>query len=117
MRQPLFELPMAKAFETALDNELDGSTAPQIMERAADRYADLHAERKRYGNRAMAKHLEESLLPGIAFYQALLEDPDTQQRSMDLVEESFGEWAASKRKALEPLARRPLFYCGSRPRR
>jgi hypothetical protein len=118
MTQRFIELSMVKAFQIALDNELggsragepDGVTAREIMDKAADRYDDLYAERRRYDNRALAKHLEESILPGIALYQALLDDPDTQQRSMDLVEVSFGEWAASRRKALEPLARRPLFY-------
>lgn len=118
--------PIAKAFEIGLGNELgkpkasepdgvtasepDGVTAREIMNKAADRYDDLYAERKRYDNRALAKHLEESILPGIALYQALLADPDTQQRSMDLVEAAFGEWAASRRKALEPLARHSIFY-------
>ena len=134
MTQAFIELSMAKAFQAALDNELggskasepdgvtasepdgvtasepDGVTARKIMDKAADRYDDLYAERKRYENRALAKHLEESILPGIALYQALLDDPETQQRSMDLVEAAFGEWAAARRKALEPLARRPLFY-------
>ena len=54
--------------------------------------------------------VEAGILPGIALYQTLLEDPETQQRSMDLVEAAFGEWAASRRKALEPLARRSIFY-------
>jgi hypothetical protein len=102
--------PMTKAFERALDNQLGRAKANEITEKAADRYADLHAERKRFDNRALAKHLEESILPGIALYQTLLHDPEIQQSSMDLVEAAFGEWAASRRKALEPLARRSIFY-------
>jgi hypothetical protein len=110
MTRSLVELPMAGAFENALSNELDGARAGEIVLKAGERYNDLYAERKRYDNRALAKHLEESILPGIALYQTLLDNPDTQQRSMDLVEAAFGEWAASRRKALEPLARRSIFY-------
>ena len=110
MTKPLVELPMAGAFEMVLDNELGGPRAREVMQIAADRYDDLYAERKRYENGALAKHLVDSILPGIAFYQTLLEDPETQQRSMDLVEAAFGQWAASRRKALEPLARRSIFY-------
>ena len=110
MPQSSVEMPMAEAFERALGSELDGARASEIMHKAAERYDDLYAERKRYENRALAKHLEESILPGIALYQTLLDDPDTQQTSMDLVEVAFGEWAASRRKALEPLARRSIFY-------
>jgi hypothetical protein len=110
MTESSVEMPMAEAFKRALGSELDGARASEIVHKAAERYGDLYAERKRYDNRALAKHLEESILPGIALYQTLLHDPDTQQRSMDLVEAAFGEWAASRRKALEPLARRSIFY-------
>jgi hypothetical protein len=110
MTKPFAELPMARAFEAVLGSELGGPKARELVQKAADRYDDLHAERERYENAALARHLQESILPGIALYQTLLEDPDTQQRSMDLVEAAFGEWAASRRKALEPLARRAIFY-------
>jgi len=110
MTQRFTELPMVKAFEIALERELGGSKASKIMTAAVERYGDLYAERRRYDNSALAKHLQHSILPGIALYQALLDDPSTQQRSMDLVEAAFGEWAASRRRALQPLARRSIFY-------
>ena len=93
MPQSLAEMPMAEAFERALGSELDGARASEIMQETAERYDDLYAERKRYDNRALAKHLEESILPGIALYQILLDDPDTQQASMDLVEAALTEGA------------------------
>ena len=64
MNQSSMKLPKASEFERALARELDeakanepdGATAREIVRRAADRYNDLHAERKRYENRALEHH-------------------------------------------------------------
>ena len=40
-------------------------------------------------------------------HRALLEDPGTQQRSMDLVEAAFAEWAAPNRRFMEGLGWNP----------
>ena len=110
MNQSVVDMPKAAEFERALASELDGVRASEIMHRAADRYADLHAERNRYDNRALAKHLEEGILPGIALYQTLQDDSDTQQQSLDLVEAALAEGAASRRRSMERLGRLPLYY-------
>ena len=110
MNQTSLKLPKAEILERALARELGGAKAREIVQDAADRYDDLYAERKKYENRALRQHLEENILPGIALYQALLDDPDTQQRSMDLVEAAFTEWAAPNRRFMERLGRLPFFY-------
>jgi hypothetical protein len=110
MDQSVAELPKAELLESALARELGGVKASEIVRRAADRYGDLYAERKQYENRALRQHLEGNILPGIALYQTLLDDPDTQQRSMDLAEAAFTAWAAPNRRFMERLGRLPFFY-------
>jgi hypothetical protein len=110
MTQAVIDMPLAETFTRALGRELDKDKAHQIVSKAGERYNDLYAERKRYDNRALRQHLEGNILPGIALYQTLLDDPDTQQRSMDLVRVAFGEWAIANRRPMERLGRLPIFY-------
>ena len=110
MNQSVVEMPKAAEFERALGRELDGVKASEIVSKAGDRYNDLYAGRKQYDNRALRQHLAEGILPGIALYQTLLEDPDTQQASLDLVEAALAEGAASSRRSMELLGRLPLYY-------
>jgi hypothetical protein len=110
MTQAVIDMPLAETFTRALGRELDKDKAHQIVSKAGERYNDLYAERKRYDNRALRQHLEGNILPGIALYQTLLDDPDTQQRSMDLVRAAFGEWAIANRRPMERLGRLPIFY-------
>jgi hypothetical protein len=110
MTQAVIDVPLAETFTRALGRELDKDKAHQIVSKAGERYNDLYAERKRYDNRALRQHLEGNILPGIALYQTLLDDPDTQQRSMDLVRAAFGEWAIANRRPMERLGRLPIFY-------
>ncbi|NIV39634.1 MAG: hypothetical protein GWN58_62565, partial [Anaerolineae bacterium] len=110
MNQSSMKLPKAEMLERALARELGGGKAGEVVRKASDRYDDLYAERKQYENRALRQHLEGNILPGIALYQTLLEDPEAQQRSMDLVEAAFREWAAPNRRFMERLGRLPFFY-------
>jgi hypothetical protein len=110
MNQTIVELPKAAEYERALARELDGAKASEITSKAGDRYNDLYAERKRYDNHALRQHLAEGILPGIALYQTLLDDPGTQQRSLDLVEVALTEGAAARRRSMERLGRLPVYY-------
>lgn len=110
MTQTTVELPHATLFERALAADLGGAKAAEIVQAAATRYIELYAERTRHGNRALRRHLEESLLPGIALYQALLADPDTQHEALPLFEAVLEAWGLSRRKSLEFVGRLPIFY-------
>lgn len=110
MAQSAVEMPLTQVFQRALGRELGEQKAREILQAAAERHEDLYAERKQYGIRALRNHLEQNILPGIALYQTLLGDPDTQQRAMRLVEAAFGEWVALNRRRMEWLGRLPIFY-------
>jgi hypothetical protein len=68
------------------------------------------AEREHYSDRALRKHLEENILPGVALYQTLLADEETREGAEQLVEAAFRAWAASGRRSMERLGRLPFFY-------
>jgi hypothetical protein len=110
MTQPIIEMPSAELFARALAAELGEAKAAQIVQAAGRRYDDLYAGRRHYANRALRKHLSENILPGIALYQALLDDPDTQQRAMPLVERVCTDWAVPSRRQMERLGRLPFYY-------
>jgi len=110
MTQPTVELPHAALFKDALAGDLGMAKAAEIVQAAGTRYGELYAERTRHENRALRRHLEESLLPGIALYRALLADPDTQKKALPLVEAVLEAWGLSRRKSLEFVGRLPIFY-------
>jgi hypothetical protein len=110
MTQTTVELPHAELFERALADDLGGAKAAEIVQAAGARYDDLYAERTRHDNRALRRHLEESLLPGIALYRALLADPDTQERALPLFEAMMEAWGLSRRTSMEMVGRLPIFY-------
>jgi hypothetical protein len=110
MNQSVVEMPKAAEYERALARELNQARASELVGKAAARYNDLYAGRKRYDNRALRQHLEEGILPSVALYQVLLDDPGTQQQSLDLVEAALTEGAASGRRTMERLGRLPFYY-------
>jgi hypothetical protein len=110
MTQPTVELPNAALFARALADDLGEAKAAEIVQAAGRRYDELYAQRTEYVNRALRQHLEESILPGIALYQALMDDPDTLQRAMALVERVCTDWAVPNRQRMERLGRLPFYY-------
>ena len=110
MKDTVIEMPHAALFERALAAELGESKAGEVVRAARERYRELYAGRERHDNRALRRHLEENILPGVALYRALLADPETGERAMPLFEVAVEAWAASQRKSLEWLARLPVYY-------
>ena len=110
MNQSSVNLPKAAEYERALARALDGARAREIVNKAAERYNELHAGRKHYDNRALRRHLEEGILPGVALYQTVLDDPDTRQRAIDLMEAAFEMLWMPKRRLMERLGRLPMYY-------
>jgi hypothetical protein len=110
MTQPAVELPHAELFVRALAGDLGGARAAEIVQAARTRYGELYAERSRHENRALRRHLEESLLPGIALYRVLLADPETQEKALPLLEAVLEAWGLSRRKSMEFVGRLPIFY-------
>ena len=110
MKESGVVIPHAEVLEKALADELDGSTAREIVLQAGMRYRELMAESEPPADRALRQHLEENILPGVALYQALLAGEGTQERAEQLVEAAFRAWAVSGRRAMERLGRLPIFY-------
>jgi hypothetical protein len=110
MTQTTVELPHADLFERALAADLGEAKSAEIVHAAAARYGELYAERTHYANRALRRHLEESLLPGIALYQALSADPQAGDHALPHFEAVLEAWGLSRRKSLEFVGRLPIFY-------
>ena len=103
-------MPHGETFERALSGELGGSQARQLVQDAVDRYDDLFALRVRHDHRALRQHLEESILPGVALYQTLLNDEGTRANAMELTEIAFTGMGAAGRRRMERLGRLPFFF-------
>lgn len=110
MRESSVELPHAVVFESALCDKLGEARARETIQKTQHRYQALFAERKQYSERALRKHLEENILPGVALYQTLLGDEDMRERAEELVEAVFRAWGTSSRQSIEPMGRLPFFY-------
>ena len=110
MVQSSARFPKQAEYERALARELDAAQAREVVATAADRYNALYSERKHYDNRALRQHLEEGILPGVALYQTLLDDPDTGQAALELAEAALAEGALAGRRSMERLGRLPFYF-------
>ena len=104
------KMPNTTIYEKGLQSKLKEKKAREILNKAGDRYLDLYAGREMYSNHALRKHLEENILPGIALYQSLLDDDETQDRAIELAEIAFRELSLSNRKMIERLGKMPIYY-------
>jgi len=106
----MVEMPKSESFEIALTKQMGKVVAGEIIQIAGERYGELYTTRERYSNKALRKHLEDQILPGVALYQALKDDGGTSERAMELLEVVFRDWALSMRSKMERMGRLPLFY-------
>lgn len=86
--------------------EKHGATkAQQMIERVRQRYSELLAERPLPANPALRRHASKNILPGLALYQALLqENGGDRQAALAEVDEAFRAWVlANNRLLLAPL--------------
>ncbi len=110
MKPTIRHMPHTQTFHNALAHEIDAPHADHIIEQTKARYAELYAERMQYPERALQKHLDESILPGLALYQALQAQGYDTEPALVLVERAFEAWGAVGQKGMSKLGRLPFFY-------
>ena len=103
-------LPHLETWRSELAQEMGEAQADQFLERVQDRYVHLFAGRIRYQDAALRQHLEESILPGLALYQTLLETGQRPSQALVIVEQLFHAVLLEQRKQLEFLGRLPFFF-------
>lgn len=95
-------MPYLDNWQQALAEKRDALEAAMLAARVQARYDEFYAGRPRFTNRALCKHLESNILPGLALYQVLLEEDDDQEAVLGEVETLF-EAAFSGLRKLMPL--------------
>jgi SAM-dependent methyltransferase len=83
-----------------------------LAARIQARYGELMAGRPRFRQAALRRHLESSILPGLALYQALREEIDDQEAVIAEIDRHFSAWVehSPQRKQVQLLARLPDPY-------
>lgn len=67
--------------------------AALLAARVQARYDELYARRPHFHRPALRRHLEASILPGLALYQTLREERDEQEAVMAEIDRLFTAWA------------------------
>ncbi|MCH8009556.1 MAG: L-2-amino-thiazoline-4-carboxylic acid hydrolase [Chloroflexi bacterium] len=79
-------MPFAEPWQRSLAVKRGAAEASRLIAAAETRYRELYVGRPRPASRALRIHLERSMLPGLALYQALLaagDDRETALAAMD----------------------------------
>ena len=94
----------------ALIEHLGPDQTSALIQHARMQYQPLYKNRKDYSNKALQKHLEDSILPGIAIYQSLLAFGSSKEEALGIMEAVFREWSKPMRRRVEILGRLPFYY-------
>jgi hypothetical protein len=81
-----------------------------VLAEQQQRYARLYADRTIYPQRALRMHLEDHILPGLAFYQSLRQNGCARQEALDTTQAVLQEIAKPSRKWNVWLGRLPFLY-------
>ncbi len=100
-------MPFAGPWENALAERRGAATAARMIARAEARYDELCQGRPRQANRALRVHFERGLLPGLALYQTLLEQGDTQEEALAEMEQLMASSASGLTRLMALLVRLP----------
>ena len=98
-----------KDWEAELVKTRGKEEGERLAAQVQQRYEELYESRPRYSNQALANHLEDNILPGLALYQVLREDGCDQPAALaevDRLEEiTFRE--SGMNQAMQKIARLP----------
>ncbi|HEM46087.1 MAG TPA: hypothetical protein ENO23_03480 [Alphaproteobacteria bacterium] len=104
------EMPHRDLWFREMAGLLGALPAHDLMERVEARYAALYRSRTRYDHPALAQHLEENILPGLALYQELRQDGHHEQAALKTVERLFTVPMHRMRRLMERIGRLPFFF-------
>jgi len=82
-------MPHLDAWRRALAEEWGEMGAVMLATRALRRYQALYALWPRFARHDMQSYLERAVLPGLALYQAMLEETGTQEGALTEVQDLF----------------------------
>jgi hypothetical protein len=100
-------MPHTALWRRALTEKRGEAEAARLLARAQTRYDELYAERPRPPSRALRFHIERSILPGLALYEALLEEGDDRQAALAEMESLMTPSLAGLRWLMPILGRLP----------
>ncbi len=100
-------MPYAGPWGHALAERRGEATAARMIALAEARYDELYEGRPRPASRALRIHLERSLLPGLALYQTLLEQGDTQKEALAEMAQMMASTVSGLTRLMALLVRLP----------
>ena len=100
-------MPFAGLWGYALAERRGEAAATRVIALAEARYDELCQGRPRQANRALRVHLERGLLPGLALYQTLLEQGDTQEEALAEMEQLMASTVSRLTRLMALLGRLP----------
>ncbi|MBN1147273.1 MAG: L-2-amino-thiazoline-4-carboxylic acid hydrolase [Anaerolineales bacterium] len=108
LRRSKRRMPKAAAFQRLLAAQRGVAGAATLLAKAEQRYWEQYAARARFEQRALADHLENNLLPGLALYQALQADGLEPTAACQLVQALLAAASLDRlRKPIQWLGRLP----------
>ncbi|MGE5138987.1 MAG: L-2-amino-thiazoline-4-carboxylic acid hydrolase [Rudaea sp.] len=102
-------MPRLDIIQQALAQTRGKVQAAFLAARVQARYQDLYAHRPHFYQPALRRHLESSILPGLALYQALREGSEDQDAIMAEIDRVFAAWVdrSFQRRQVKLLERLP----------
>ena len=104
------DMPHLEDFLTALVDERGADEGTAVIEQVVPCYSRLYEERAPYDNRALRRHLEETILPGLALYQVLREVGYVEKEALQITAQGFEAWGRQARRRMKMLGRMPFAY-------
>lgn len=97
--------PKSAGFQAALVDRKGQVAAAFLMARVRARYRALESEAPHFGNRALARHLTNNILPGLALYHVFCEETGNHDEAMAEVDAVFERCLDRRRLALMRASR------------
>ncbi|MBS1250001.1 MAG: hypothetical protein MAG431_01590 [Chloroflexi bacterium] len=101
------EMPHADHFQRVLAQKRATVEAGLLVSQAQARYKTLFEKRPHLANLALRSHLKDSILPGLALYQTLLEEGTSQEMVLAEVEVALEKTVEPSLKFIKLLERFP----------
>jgi len=105
-----WRLPHLDIWQRALAEEMDEASARRLLMLVQARYDELYSTRTRFSHSALRMHLEDNILPGLALYQVLRGEGQSEEAALKSVERLFEAAMEPRRRQTAMIGRLPIFY-------